>query len=422
MEAVDGISGEQLGPEAKSLPASAWGRTVAEFLAGRPRLTDLHTPVLTLDRSALDHNLELMEEWTSSRGLRLAPHGKTTMAPQLWREQLDHGAWGITLATIWQVQVARAFDFPNLLLANELIDPVGLRWLSAEMRRDELFHFLCWIDDPRQLEIITEVFDAGHADRPLHLLVDLGGPGGRTGVRDLQDAVDLARAIAAAPGVQLAGIGGYEGAVAGGRTPEGLRPVEEYLDRMVALHQRFLEADLYQGSAIVTAGGSAYFDLVAERLAPLADEAGERGTPTTAMLRSGAYIAHDDGNYAEVSPLGLSAGDAGFRSAMHVWARVLSNPEPELMIIDAGRRDVPFDLDLPQPQRILGSDTEVKAECRKLNDQHGFLYGTGPEIGSIVRLGLSHPCTAFDKWQWVPVIDDADADDPVVVDLVRLYF
>jgi D-serine deaminase-like pyridoxal phosphate-dependent protein len=43
-------------------------------------------------------------------------------------------------------------------------------------------------------------------------------------------------------------------------------------------------------------------------------------------------------------------------------------------------------------------------------------------IGDVVRLGLSHPCTAFDKWRLVPVITDHTQPDPYVVDLIHTFF
>ena len=114
---------------------------------------------------------------------------------------------------------------------------------------------------------------------------------------------------------------------------------------------------------------------------------------------------------------------------MHVWARVVSRPEPGLALLDAGKRDVPFDLGLPEPQ--LAADTlggparPLAGEITAVNDQHAFLRldpDTALDVGHVVRLGLSHPCTAFDKWREIPVVDGPDEPDPVVVDLVRTYF
>jgi D-serine deaminase-like pyridoxal phosphate-dependent protein len=169
---------------------------------------------------------------------------------------------------------------------------------------------------------------------------------------------------------------------------------------------------------------------VVEQLAHLADERGEHGVPTSVVLRSGAYVIHDDGFYAGISPLIPSRTERPLRSAMHGWARAVSRPEPELALLDAGKRDLPFDEGLPTPQRMAMADTGTLDHCAEitaLNDQHAFLRlpagdaGDVP-VGAVVRLGLSHPCTAFDKWRLIPVIDDADAAQPRIVDLIHTFF
>ena len=382
-----------LGPWAKSFPASSWGLTTEQFLETSPRLSAFSTPLLTIDRSATDSNVAIMAEWLAARGLEIAPHGKTTMAPRMWQQLLDAGAWGITLATAWQVQFARSVGMQRILLANELIDPVALAWLGGELA-DESFAFTCWADSVDAVDAMRAGLVG--AARPVDVLVELGGAGGRTGARSLESALAVAAAIEAAPELRLAGIGGYEGSLGHDRGASAIASVERYLDDLVELHERIT----WPTTPIVTAGGSAYFDLVAERLAPLVGIA-------TVVLRSGAYQVHDDGFYRGITPL------AGLRSAMHGWSRVVSRPEPDLAILDGGKRDFPYDLDLPVSRY---------GPLSKLNDQHGYLpiAGEGPAVGEVVRLELSHPCTAFDKWRLIPVVDDDE--DPVVVDLVQTFF
>jgi D-serine deaminase-like pyridoxal phosphate-dependent protein len=385
-----------LGPWAKSFPASSWGMTQREFLSTEPRLSAFATPLLTIDRSATANNVAVMADWLVERGLEIAPHGKTTMAPQLWQQLLDGGAWGLTLATAWQVQLARSFGVRRIILANELIDPVALRWLGVELA-DPAFEFTCWVDS---LEVVA-LMRAGlsGAARPVDVVIELGS--GRTGAASVTDALAIAAAVEAAPELRLVGVGGYEGSAGSTRSAADLAAVRSYLERIVALH----DAIHWQHRPIVTAGGSAYFDLVAESLAPLVGTA-------TVVLRSGAYQLHDEGFYRGITPL------PGLRSAMHGWARVLSRPAPGLAILDGGKRDFPYDLDLPSTRY---------GQLSKLNDQHGYLplvveTEEAPAVGDVLRLGLSHPCTAFDKWRLIPVIEDLEADDPRVVDLVRTYF
>ena len=423
--AVAALDERVLGPQHKGLPREAWGKTVRDYLSTGPTLDRMSTPLLTVDRAALDSNVSVMADWARSAGVRLAPHGKTTMAPQVWAQQLDAGAWGITLATPWQVQLARSFGVGRIMLANAIVDPVALAWLATELDADPSFEFFGWADSVQTVELMDRVLGSSPGRRPVNVIVELGAPGGRTGARTIESGREVAAAIHRSAHLALAGVGGYEGSLSHDREPTGLETVRSYLDQLGRLHREIVADGLYAADAIVTAGGSAYPDVVVERLANLADE--QAGT--SVVVRSGAYVIHDDGFYAGISPLIPGRAQRPLRSAMHGWARTVSRPEPELALLDAGKRDLPFDEGLPVPQRITGADSAVlaKAEVTALNDQHAFLRLPGSEagdvpVGTVVRLGLSHPCTAFDKWRLIPVVDDADAPNPRIVDLVHTFF
>nr|WP_039797339.1 alanine racemase [Nocardia araoensis] len=426
--AVAALADRRIGPEHKGMPPAFWGRTVRELRDAAPGLDQLQTPVLTVDRAAVAGNIAVMADWVRAAGVRLAPHGKTTMAPQVWADQLAAGSWGITLATVWQTQVARSFGVARVLLANALVDPVGLRWVAAESARDPSFEFYCWADSVETVALMDAHLRTAPDSEPIRVLVELGGPHGRTGARTVEQAHAVARAIEAASRLTLAGVGGYEGALAHDRTATGIRAVRDYLGEIARLHRELAAAGRYRGPAVVTAGGSAYPELALEYLAPLSDEQGREGVATTVVLRSGAYVIHDDGFYASMSPLAAPGCARPLRSAMHGWARTLSRPEPGLALLDAGRRDLPFDEGMPIPQRVAGPlGGALEATVSALNDQHAFLRlpggaATELSIGAVVRLGLSHPCTAFDKWRLIPVIDDADAPAPRVVDLLHTFF
>lgn len=414
------LAAERLDWRFKAVPSAAYGLTMRQYLATEPTLDQFATPLVTLDAGALAHNLRTMADWCERAGVALAPHGKTTMAPALWQAQLDAGAYGITLANLPQLRVARAFGVRELLLANTLLDPLGLAWLAAELAADPEFRFSSWVDSVAAVRLMDQALRAAGAvpGRPVEVLVELGGPGGRTGVRDLATALEVARAVAAAPTLRLAGVGGYEGALAHDATPRGLATVEAYLAGLVELHDALRAEGLFTAGerVLVSAGGSAYFDQVARVLAPLGAH-----PDTTVVLRSGAYLAHDDGFYRGVSPLVRGAGDEPLRAALHGWARVISRPEPGLALLDGGKRDFPYDDGLPEPQLIRGGRV-LGGTVTALNDQHAFLRDSDAEVGEVVRLGLSHPCTAFDKWTLLPVLDDVSAPSPKVVDLVRTFF
>ncbi|WP_091451619.1 amino acid deaminase [Actinokineospora iranica] len=405
------------------MPHALFGLTVGEAVTRRLGLfrDGFVGPIVALDNAAIEHNLATMAAWSASRGLHLAPHGKTTMAPALFARQIDCGAWAMTAANTAQLRVYRAFGVSRVLLANELVDPAGLAWLAGELDDDPDFEFSCWADSVRGVELMTAALTAAGARRPVDVLVEVGVAGGRCGVRDQSTARAVAEAIVASPALRLAGVAGYEGPAASDASQAGLDAVSAYLGRLrevaVALRGRY-ETD----RVVVTAGGSSFFDLVADALtAPW-----PAGLAVWPVIRAGAYITHDDGAYRALSPLGAHprlANVPRFRSALRAWAQVQSRPEPGLALLAAGKRDLPYDLGMPEPQVLRTAEgTRALSGCRvtALADQHTFMtVGAEVEVGDWVGLGLSHPCTVFDKWPLLPV---TGTDGETVVDLIRTFF
>jgi D-serine deaminase-like pyridoxal phosphate-dependent protein len=382
---------------------------------------DLQPPVLVLRLSAMEHNLALMSDYCERAGVLLAPHGKTTMAPQLWSMQLEAGAWGITAATAVQARAMRAAGVRRVLVANEVTDPGSIRWAAADLG-DEASELLCYVDSLRGVELLERGLREAAARRPLSVLVELGHAGGRTGSRDAGEAVEVARAVAGSSALELAGVAGYEGTISHDREPASLEAVRAFLDDLHRLTERMFDAGLLRGPATVTAGGSLYFDLVAERLAGGWPE----GSGVRVLLRSGCYLTHDAGFYERASPFSAAEPAGRFRSALEAWGAVLSRPEPALALVGLGRRDVPFDQGYPRPllvRRPDGSAEEVdgRIEVTALNDQHAFCRLEDRlrlDEGDLLMCGISHPCTAFDRWRVIPVLDDEDR----VVDAIATFF
>lgn len=401
----------------KAVPAWANGMTTADFLARAPRLAQLSTPVLVLDRAVMTENTAEFARWTAAHGFDLEPHGKTTMAPALWQEQLDAGSTAITVANLPQLQAAVATGFRNLHVANALADPAGIAWLGQALDADSALEVTLWADGLGTVDALERGLAA--ATRQPTVLVELGGPGGRTGARTVDEAVAIGERVAASPRLRLGGVTGYEGAFAHDTSAAALGTVDDYLRTLKDLHAR-LRPFYPEGRIVVSAGGSAYFDRVAAILGDIDD--------ARVVVRSGAYIIHDDGFYRGITPSGREADAPRLHSAMHVWARVISRPEPGLALLDVGRRDVSFDEGLPEPQVAaagLGEPARpIDASISAVNDQHAFLRlqeGDPLAVGDVVRLGLSHPCTVFDKWRVIPVVAD-DGENPQVVDMISTYF
>ncbi|MGW1166078.1 amino acid deaminase [Streptomyces sp. NPDC001153] len=420
-EALAQLAEERVDHRFKGLPPDAEGLTVGELAAQRRNLfaeTDgFTTPVLALSAERLEHNLALMETYAARHGLAFAPHGKTSMAPQLFHRQIEHGAWGVTLAVPHQVRVARAFGIQRVFLANELVDASALRWIAGELAADPGFRFVCYVDSVRGAELMDAAL-RGSA-RPVDVVVELGaGEGARTGVRTEEDARAVADAVAGTETLRLVGVAGYEAQVPGA-DPELVRA---WLDRLVALAVEFDKAGRFAGAGeiIVSAGGSEWFDAVADVFAAVPG----LSLPVLKLLRSGAYVSHDDVHYSRLTPFNRVPEEGALEPAFRLWAQVVSRPSADQAFVNAGKRDAAYDLDLPVVQVVRRDGTEHPAdgiEVTALSDQHLWLRtapGADVGVGDWIGLGLSHPCTAFDKWQLIPV---AEADG-TVVDYVRTFF
>lgn len=400
------------------------GRTVEQLVDAGTALADLPTPVLTLDAAAVEHNIAVMDEYLVGHRVDLAPHGKTSMSPQLWHRQLAAGAWAITVATPWQLRVAAANGVQRIMHAGAMVTPADLRAVAELLDGRPESDVLVWADSPDAVTLIGDGYPRD--SRPLKVLVDRGGPGARTGARTLQESLATAAAVADAPNLVLAGIAAWEGSLAGASGPNGRENVAAFCDGAADTFRAAVDAGLLTPAdrPVITGGGSAYFDIVVQQWAPL-QELGAR-----IVLRSGCYLTHDDGGYAASSPFGQGTGRP-LRAALHAWAQVVSRPEPGLALLNAGRRDMPFDGRLPIPQLVRGRDADASARALSgasitaLNDQHAYL-SLDPEsdlrLGEVIRCGISHPCTAFDKWSMIPVLDDAAAPRPQMIGAVRTVF
>jgi D-serine dehydratase len=396
---------EPLDERFRSLPTDpdllARAATVGDVAGAGWHLDDLLLPTLTLRAPALRHNGRLVADWCATHGAVLAPHGKTSMSPQLVAQQLDDGAWAVTAATVGQARLMRRWGVPRVLLANQVTDRAGLAWLDRTLRSDPDLELLVLADSPAGVRLMEHL---GTPERPLAVLLELGVAGGRTGARTAEEALAVAHAVGAAPGLRLAGVECFEGVHPSDRSETATAAVRAMVDELGRLLVRLDAEGLLRDEAVITAGGSAYPDLVVAGWESLP----ELSVPVRRVVRSGGSLFHDHGMLARSSPW------PDLRPALEVHAAVLSVPEPGLSIVGFGKRDASSDIDLPVP-------LDVGATVVALNDQHAFVrHGEKApwRVGDRARFGISHPCTTLDRWPLVPVLDDEDA----VVGAVRTYF
>lgn len=407
-----------------ALPPDPLGKILGDGFDGIPRgelarttppVAELATPYLTIDADAVEHNVTALQRWCDERGYLLAPHGKTTMAPQLWSRQLAAGAWGITVATLAQIRVALACGVRRVLLANPLATPAAAARVRALLADRPGHEVVSWVDGVAAVEAL------GDTEGPeLPVLLDVGRPGGRTGVRDLDEARAVVEKVLATPGVRLAGTAAYEGAIGG--TP-GRADIAAFAAHVLAVHREVV-LPRTGATALLSIGGSDRLGEVADGLAGLSADDGR------VVVRSGVSITHDDGHYRheqETAPGPVPR----FRAALRLVATVISVHDGGTALLDCGRRDVGQDAGLPTPFELWRGDDVVgtataDATVVRMNDQHGFLaagsFAAVPEVGDRVVLGISHPCTTFDKWRDIVEVAGPLAPGSVAVGLVRTCF
>jgi D-serine dehydratase len=346
---------------------------------------DLPFPVAVIRESALAHNIRTMAEWTRAHGFALAPHGKTTMCPQIFKRQLDAGAWGITAATSTQAVVCFQAGARRVLIANQLIAPANIRELRAVVEARPGAEIYCLADSETGIAILDEHWSG--AGVPMRVLLEFGWDGWRTGARSLAALHSLlGRLQKTGPHLQFAGIEAFEGSAS------DPAQAEAFLHSMTGIARQFPPIS----PLLFSAGGSAYLAVLARALRDLP----EGWIP---LLRSGCYVTHDHGIYEQRQAASAGMDSPQFHAALELWAVVQSRPEPALAILSFGKRNVSYDLGLPRPLDLPGCTITA------LNDQHAFMTvppGVRAEIGDLVRLGISHPCTTFDKWRNLPLVDD----------------
>lgn len=387
---------------------------------------DLAFPIALLRDSALRHNIGWMQDFARSRGVDLAPHGKTTMSPELYRRQLEAGAWGISFATVYQLAVGvRSAGITRALIANQVVCAADLDGLQALQTERPALRAWFLVDSVAQVRLIEAWRLQRQATTVFDCLLEIGIPGKRTGCRTPEEIQAVAAAIHASPALRLGGIECYEGSVTQGESTHDRRAVNELMQRVVDAavdcdRRGFFEHE----EVLMTAGGSALFDLVTDGLKP------RLSRPVRGILRSGCYVTHDHGSYMNLLHRVEERQHltSSLQPAIEVWAMVQSRPEAGLALLTCGKRDISYDLDLPVARlHHVPGETVPRAipagwQLAALNDQHAYLRfpepDTGPAVGDLIGLGISHPCTTFDKWRWLPVVNDHYN----VIDAVTTHF
>ncbi len=371
---------------------------------------DVSLPAAVLYADRIEYNLKWMQAFVAEYGVKLAPHGKTTMAPQLFRRQLDAGAWGITLATAHQVRAAYRGGVYRVLMANQLVGKRNMGMI-AELLTDPNFEFHCLVDSADNVDQLGAFFS--DVNKRINVLLELGVAGGRTGIRDDAQRDAVLAAIARWPDtVKLTGVELYEGVL------QDESKVREFLQNAVEVTRALVAAGkIERKPAILSGAGSAWYDVVADEFAKANSDAIE------VILRPGCYLTHDVGVYKKAqneifarNPIAKKMGQ-GLKPALQLWAYVQSIPEPDRVIIGLGKRDAAFDAGMPEPARHFRPGTQWPRDVTPdegweifgMMDQHAYLRikpGDDIKVGDMLAFDISHPCLTFDKWRQVLIVDE----------------
>ncbi len=399
----------------KGIPGSVEPFTLKEIKNKKWNILkeDMSMPIMVLKNDELNHNLQTFAEYLKKHHLSISPHGKTTMSPQLFSKQLDAGAWGITAGAINQIQVMYRYGVKKILLANQLLGRSHLKTIAHFINNDKDFSFYCFVDSIEQFENIKNNLENITLINPINLLPEIGALNGRTGIRSKDNFLELVKEISndKSNNFNFAGISSYEGIAA--VAMKGSQAVHDFCSFMEDIISD-ISPDQFSHlkELIITAGGSTHFDIIGERFSKL-----DLSIPVRVLLRSGCYITHDHGSYFEALKLAEEdknrQWDRFLQPALEIWSYVQSIPEKNLAFLTMGKRDVPYDSGLPKPLKRFrpgkGYLELGTAEIFSTNDQHSFVKLSDNhewKVGDMICSGISHPCTAFDKWKFIPVVND----------------
>lgn len=397
---------------------------------------DLPLPLAVIRQDALLHNSDWMRRFLQERGSIFAPHGKTTMSPQLFDLQQRDGAWGITLATCHQVQVARQFGVKRIVLANQLVGKQAISYILQSLKEDPTFDFYCLVDDAANVAMLAKAVQAANIGRPLQVLLEVGYVGGRTGCRDDAAVNAVIKALKqASPYLSLRGIEGFEGLIKPLPGQDIETQITAFLARMVSTVRACEEEGVFgDGNILLSAGGSSFYDLVTRHFSAV-----KLSREHVVLTRSGCYLTHDAHLYKEAfarlqdrTPDVRELG-AGLQPALEVWGYVQSRPELGKVIVNLGKRDISPDHMPPVTGWFRPKENDSMSEntgpsalieghvVTGLDDQHCHMSvpeASPLQIGDMVCFGISHPCLTFDKWEAIVMVDKQYN----VVGAVRTYF
>ncbi len=315
---------------------------------GQP-VSAIDTPALVVELERLERNIETMAERARAAGVRLRPHAKTHKCGAIARRQLEAGAVGVCCQKVSEAQAMVEAGVPDVLVSNEVVGERKLARLAALAAEARVG--VCVDDAGALASLARAVGEVPGAEITVLVEVDVGA--GRCGVAPGPAALELARAVACAPGLRFGGIQAYHGSA------QHLRSFAERraaIDAALARVGLTLAALAEGGLACETVAGAGTGTFPLEAASGVWNE-----------LQPGSYVFMD-ADYARIEgPQGAPFRDFG--QSLFVLATVMSTPVPERAIVDAGLKALSVDSGLPLVEGhpdiryVSASDEHGKLDC-----------------------------------------------------------
>jgi 3-hydroxy-D-aspartate aldolase len=340
-------------------------------LMGKPGgLRELTTPALVLDLEAFEQNVRAYQHQINLRGLQARPHAKSHKCAEIARRQIAAGAVGVCTASLHEAEALVAQGINNILITSPVIGAGKLDRLMQLLERGAVVAVVA--DDPEYTALMAAA--AHRSGHVLDVLIDVDLGMGRTGISNIESALQLVDAVCDAKGISYRGIQAYSGRV---------QHIQEFAERdhVYTGQLRFL-------SELIAA-------LDKRGLKPATVSGG--GTGTLALdCREGILTEHQAGSYifmdVEYGAVTLRAdnADAEFATSLFLHSTVISKNVPGRVTIDAGLKS--FATDGPLPRVSAGAPAETTYSF--FGDEHGCLTFPTPThclpLGSIVELVTPH--------------------------------
>jgi 3-hydroxy-D-aspartate aldolase len=354
-------------------------------LVGRPgSRKEILTPALVLDVDALERNIRRMADFARSRGIGLRPHAKTHKSVRIARLQVDGGALGVSATPLGEAKTMVAAGIADVLITSPVVHPEKIKQLAELNLRAE--GLMVVADHPDNVDALQSVVHPSR--KPMKVLVDLDVGIGRTGARTAEDALAVARKIAAAPDLVFMGVQAYAGTV---QHIAGYRERQEAVTREYVKLRRLLDLLEQDGlqPAMVTGAGTGTYEMD-----------GELGLFTE--LQVGSYIFTD----AHYNTVALSEDDPRpFEPSLFVRGTVISINQPGCVTTDTGLKRFATEGPLP-PQPALGAPPG--SGFRFKGDEHALVLlpdgAEKPRLGQGIEFVTSHCDPTVNLYDWYHVV------------------